>query len=40
MTRDEWLAVAAGRPVPESSGLTRTDRIASIDVTGDVLASE
>jgi 4-oxalocrotonate tautomerase len=39
MTRDEWLAVVAGRPAPQSSGLGRTDRIASMDVTEDVLAT-
>jgi nitronate monooxygenase len=37
--RDDWLAVVAGRTAPKVSGLTRTDRIVSIDVTEEVLAT-
>ena len=39
MTRDEWLAIVASRPAPKASALARTDRIASIDVTEDAVAT-
>jgi hypothetical protein len=39
MTRDEWLAIVASRPAPKASALARTDRIVSIDVTEDAVAT-
>jgi hypothetical protein len=36
---DEWLVAVAGRPAPKASGLARTDRIVSIDVTEQALAT-
>lgn len=39
VTRDAWLAAVAGRPAPKASGLARTDRIVSIEVTDDALAT-
>ena len=39
LSRDEWLTILAGRPAPKASGLARTDRIVSIAVTGEDLAT-
>lgn len=39
VSRGDWLAAVAGRPAPQASGLARTDRIVSVDVTHDTAAS-
>ena len=39
VSRGDWLTAVEGRPAPRTSGLPRTDRIVSIDITDGTLAS-